>query len=113
MVEILGRNIEEDFLILIKNNPHNKQEEYIMRASLNGFPAGFDPRVNFNQPISFIHQPVPQYKSRLQFSMTKFFNNLQPDKLWVRHNWVFKLIICILIWILIMDDLVIRFINYQ
>ena len=87
MVEILGRNIEEDFLILIKNNPHDKEEEYIMRASLNGFPAGFDPRVNFNQPISFIHQPVPQYKSRLQFSMTKFFNNLQPDKLWVRHNW--------------------------
>ena len=56
MVEILGRNIEEDFLIL-KNNPHNKQEEYIMRASLNGFPAGFDQElISINQYHLFINQ---------------------------------------------------------
>ena len=57
MVEILGRNIEEDFLILIKNNPHNKQEEYIMRASLNGFPLDLiQELISINQYHLFINQ---------------------------------------------------------
>lgn len=87
IMNIIARNIEEDFLILIKDNPINKSEEYILRSSLNSFPAGFDPSINFNQPISFIHKPVPQYKSKLQFTMGKFFNNLKEKDMWVRYNW--------------------------
>lgn len=87
IMNIIARNIEEDFLILIKDNPEDKSEEYILRSSLNSFPAGFDPSVNFNQPVSFIHKPVPQYKSRLQFTMGKFFNNMKEKDMWVRHNW--------------------------
>ena len=57
MVEILGRNIEEDFLILIKDNPYNKQEEYIMRASLNGFPQDLiQELISINQYHLFINQ---------------------------------------------------------
>lgn len=87
LLSILNKNIEEDFLLLLKDNPNNLDKEYKLKASINGFPAGFDPKVGHNQPISFIHSPVPQYPSRLQTSMHKFFNNLQPKDLWVRHNW--------------------------
>ncbi|EMG50617.1 hypothetical protein SBY92_001406 [Candida maltosa Xu316] len=87
IMKLISSNIEEDFLIMHKDNPDDQSEEYILRASLNSFPAGFDPRVNFNQPVSFIHKPVPQYKSRLQFTMGKFFNNLKSKDMWVRHNW--------------------------
>lgn len=87
LLKILTENIEEDLLILIKNNENDTEEEYIMRASINGAPAGFDPKFNHNKPVSSIHSPVPQYKSRLQLPMHKFFNNLQPKNLWVRYNW--------------------------
>ncbi|RLV96338.1 hypothetical protein JA1_000329 [Spathaspora sp. JA1] len=87
MVISLATTIEEDFLILMKNNPENSEEEYILRAAVNAFPAGFDPSQSYNNPISTIHGPVPQYASRLQFSMHKFFNNLKKGDVWVRHNW--------------------------
>ncbi|EGW35411.1 HRQ family protein 4 [Spathaspora passalidarum NRRL Y-27907] len=87
MCNALGRTIEEDFLILMKDNPDNKEEEYILRAAVNAFPAGFDPSKSYNKPISAIHGPVPQYASRLAFSMHKFFNNLKQGDIWVRHNW--------------------------
>lgn len=83
----LSANIEEDFLILIKDNPQDPDEEYILRAGVTGFPAGFDPSHSHNQPISVIHSPVPQYRDRLKVSMGRFFNKLQPKDLWVRHNW--------------------------
>ncbi|ODV78405.1 uncharacterized protein CANTADRAFT_53529 [Suhomyces tanzawaensis NRRL Y-17324] len=87
LVKYLAYLIEEDFLILIKDEPTNPEAEYILRASVTGFPAGFDPSVNHNQPISFIHEPVPQYENRLKSLMHNFFNKLQPKDLWVRHNW--------------------------
>ncbi|KAG7662742.1 uncharacterized protein J8A68_003730 [[Candida] subhashii] len=87
MLHILATNLEEDFLILIKDNPQDADEEYILRGAVSGFPTGFDPSKLFNKPVSAIHIPVPQYKPRLQFSMHKFFNNLKTTDLWVRHNW--------------------------
>lgn len=83
----LSRNMEEDVVIFVKDDPDNHDEEYVLRATITGFPAGFDPSVNHNQPISVIHGPVPQYKERLQLSMARFFNRLTPQDLWVRHNW--------------------------
>lgn len=83
----LAANMEEDFLILTKDNPQDPNEEYKLRATLNGFPSGFDPAEGFDKPISYIHSQVPQYVSKLKFSMAKFFNRLEPSDLWVRHNW--------------------------
>lgn len=87
LLRILTSTIEEDILIMLKDDPSNEGEEYILRANITGFPAGFDPAQNFNKPISFIHDPVPQYKSKLKLSMGRFFNRLEPSDLWMRHNW--------------------------
>ncbi|KAK6454923.1 uncharacterized protein RJT20DRAFT_151044 [Scheffersomyces xylosifermentans] len=83
----LAANLEEDFLILIKDNAKDPEEEYILRAGVTGFPAGFDPSASHNKPISYIHSPVPQYRERLKVIMGRFFNKLEPKDLWVRHNW--------------------------
>ncbi|SGZ57450.1 CIC11C00000001017 [Sungouiella intermedia] len=87
LITILTGNIEEDFLILLKDDPKDHSQEYILRASLTGTPAGFDPSVNFDKPVSFIHVPVPQYQERLESPMARFFNRLEPKDLWQRGNW--------------------------
>lgn len=87
LLKVLTRNIEEDVLIMLKDDPSNPDEEYMLRASITGSPAGFDPSLNFNKPISFIHNPVPQYHARLETPMHRFFNKLEPKDLWVRTNW--------------------------
>lgn len=76
--------MEEDFLLLLKDESSG---EYILRASITGFPAGFDPSVNLNKTISQIHKPVPQYVPRLKHPMSNFFEKLNPKDLWVRSNW--------------------------
>lgn len=83
MTHILGL-IEEDFLLLLKDE---EDGEYILRASITGFPAGFDPSANMNRTVSQIHTPVPQYKPRLKSPMANFFKKLNPKDLWVRTNW--------------------------
>lgn len=87
LILALASTIEEDFLILMKDNPENDDEEYVLRASLTGAPNGFDPSHGFNKPISHIHRPVPQYASKLRFSMAKFFSRLSSSELWMRTNW--------------------------
>ncbi|KAI5951422.1 hypothetical protein KGF54_004496 [Candida jiufengensis] len=84
----LGSNMEEDFILLLKDhNPKDPNEEYILKGSIVGFPAGFDATDLFNKPISYIHEPVPQYEKNLKSSMHKFFNNLKIGDLWIRYNW--------------------------
>lgn len=90
LVELLCGNIEEDFIIMLKDNPDNEEEEYITRASATGTPAGFDPSSHYDQPVSHIHKPVPLYKDRLHSPMARFFNKLRPKDIWIRGNWSFQ-----------------------
>lgn len=83
----LASNLEEDFVILQKSGPQKECNEYYLKAAVNGFPAGFSPDVNLNKPILTIHRPVPEYQTRLQLSMARFFDRLTPDDIWVRFNW--------------------------
>lgn len=90
VMRMLGGTIEEDVILMLKDNPTNKDEEYVVRASITGTPAGFDPSHNFDKPVSFIHKPVPQYKDKLRSPMERFFNKLEPKDLWVRGNWLIQ-----------------------
>lgn len=90
LMQLLAANIEEDVIIMLKDNPDNEDEEYITRASITGTPAGFDPSLHYDQPVSHIHKPVPQYKERLKSPMERFFNKLKPKDIWVRGNWSFQ-----------------------
>ncbi|CAI5759504.1 unnamed protein product [Candida verbasci] len=87
--EYLVENIEEDFIILMKdetkvNEPNG--QEYFFKGGVFAFAAGFNPRDRFNKPLSFIHHPVPNYETKLKFSMNKFFDRLKPGEFVTRSN---------------------------
>ncbi|ODV97835.1 hypothetical protein PACTADRAFT_20862, partial [Pachysolen tannophilus NRRL Y-2460] len=84
LLSILGRNIEDDFVILLKNE---KDEEYILRGGNFLFPAGFNPKKLLGSPLTSIHLPVPQYTEKLQLAMNKFFNRINSSQYVVRNNW--------------------------
>ncbi|ODQ80887.1 hypothetical protein BABINDRAFT_161076 [Babjeviella inositovora NRRL Y-12698] len=83
----LGKTLEEDYLILLKNGPEGEEGEYYLRAGISGFPAGFDPSQKFNMKLSDIHGPVPMYQSKLKLSMNKFFSRINPGQFVIRNNW--------------------------
>ena len=78
--EFLAENIEEDFIILLKDPTRESEEnggnEYFFKAGVFAFAAGFNPIDRFNTPLSFIHHPIPGYESKLKISMNRFLNRL-------------------------------------
>ncbi|KAI5955277.1 hypothetical protein KGF54_001838 [Candida jiufengensis] len=88
--EYLTENIEEDFIILLKDPKkiHEKNgEEYFFKAGVFAFAAGFDPNDRFNMPLTFIHERIPGYETKLKLSMNKFFNRINPNQFVTRSNW--------------------------
>ncbi|KAH8892177.1 hypothetical protein GQ53DRAFT_647066 [Thozetella sp. PMI_491] len=84
LLEALGRQVEEDFLIL---QPDKASGEFRLRAFIGCFPNGFDWADKLGQTLSEIHEPVPNYEQRLQKSMNRFLGRLEPEKFVQRHNW--------------------------
>ncbi|KAK7514434.1 uncharacterized protein IWZ02DRAFT_74475 [Phyllosticta citriasiana] len=90
-LEVIGRIIEEDLAVLLpgkgKKGVDSLEQEYVLKAAVSAFPAGFDIKEKMDQPLTAIHDPVPTYKERLRKAMNKFFSNFGPDKLMMRINW--------------------------
>lgn len=83
----LCRNVEEDFIILLKDPKHQKEEdEYYFKGGIFTFAAGFDPKDKFNRPMTTIHQPIPGYEEKLKVSMNRFFNRLPVGQFVTRNN---------------------------
>lgn len=92
--EYLAENIEEDFILLqldpnqAKTNPEDPTlGEYFFKAGVFAFAAGFNPLDRFNKPLTFIHERIPGYTTKLRPSMNKFFNRIQPHQFVTRSNW--------------------------
>lgn len=88
--EYLVGNIEEDFIILLKDPTREDEEngtEYFFKGGIFAFAAGFNPRDRFNKPLSFVHGPIPGYEQKLKLSMNRFFNRLLPGQFVTRLNY--------------------------
>ncbi|EMG48342.1 hypothetical protein SBY92_003252 [Candida maltosa Xu316] len=87
--EYLVENIEEDFIILLKDPTREDEEngtEYFFKGGVFAFAAGFNPSDRFNKPLTFIHHPIPGYETKLKTSMNRFFNRLSPGSFITRSN---------------------------
>ncbi|KAA8901653.1 hypothetical protein TRICI_006018 [Trichomonascus ciferrii] len=84
LVMTLGRNVEEDLLVLMKNDADGL---YYLRGGTFGFPSGFDPAEKLNKPLAHIHAPVPGYKERLEKPMDVYFDRIRPGRWVERFNW--------------------------
>lgn len=87
ILRLIATNIEEDMLIMLKNPNKEQPDEYILRSTITCFAAGFNPSSKLNKNLSAIHQPVPNYETKLQFSMNKFFSRISKNEFVVRINW--------------------------
>lgn len=84
LLEIIAINTEED-INLLEFDP--EQDEYVLRAYTGVGANGFVNSEKFGKKLTDIHQPVPQYRERLQFSMNKFFKKAEPGKYMKRLTW--------------------------
>jgi hypothetical protein len=82
--EYLNTFIEEDFIIM---KPMPNEDEYVFKSGVFAFAAGFDPADKFNKPLTSIHDPVPEYKTKLQAQMNKFLSRLKVHTFVRRNNW--------------------------
>ena len=64
---IAGRLVEDDLNILVEG-PNG---EYVLKAVLSAFPAGFQVKEKMDKGMAEIHKPVPMYKERLQKAMDR------------------------------------------
>lgn len=89
-LEILGKTIDEDFLILLPTQSPNKfpeDQKYHLSAYITCYPSGFNPAQKLGLQLSSIHSPVPGYSEKLEQSMDRFFARIEVGKFVKRVNW--------------------------
>lgn len=82
-LKILGGLVEDDFLFLL---PSADGDGYTLKAFVTCFPNGFNTAEKLNLKLRDIHQPVPQYKEKLEKSMDRYFDRLKTGKFVKRAN---------------------------
>lgn len=74
-LEVVARVTEEDLAVLVPGKDGDGEEEaeaeYVLKAAVSAFPAGFDIQEKMDQPLTAIHEPVPTYKEKLKRAMNK------------------------------------------
>jgi len=83
LLETLGGQIEEDFLIL---QPDKSSGEFMLGAYMACFPNGFDWEKKLGKSMSEIHVPVPDYETKLKKSMNRYLSRIEPGQTVKRHN---------------------------
>lgn len=83
MLFTLGKNVEEDFVLLMEDG----NGELVLKCAIFLLPSGFEPKNLKNLRLDQIHKPVPQYESKLKLSMAKFFKRVKEYEFVCRNNW--------------------------
>jgi hypothetical protein len=109
-LQILLKNIDEDFLILLpeevlsstssdsssaasgsegsrRGSEGETHSKYVLQAFSTCYPAGFNPVQKLGKQLAKIHEPVPGYAEKLEKSMDRFFEKLEVGKYVKRVNW--------------------------
>lgn len=83
----LSRFLEEDFILMFPDAKNYDTDEFIFKGGVFAFAAGFDPAERFKTPLTNVHGPVPEYRTKLRPQMNKFFDKLKPGVFVKRNNW--------------------------
>jgi hypothetical protein len=83
-LEIIGQNIDDDFLFLL---PTAEEGKYRLEGFITCFPSGFNTSQKLGMSLRDIHSPVPGYAQKLEKSMDRFFAALPVGKIVRRVNW--------------------------
>ena len=69
-LHVIFQNIPEDFAIMLRDE---KTGLYIFRAGIICSSLGWSLASKIGKPLHEIHDPVPDYKAKMQFSMDRYF----------------------------------------
>lgn len=86
-LQLLGENIDDEFLVLLPSMDPKDEGKYRLEAFITCFPSGFNTRSKLGLLLNEIHTPVPGYAAKLEKSMDRFFANLPVGKIVKRANW--------------------------
>ncbi|ORY10437.1 hypothetical protein BCR34DRAFT_566929 [Clohesyomyces aquaticus] len=86
-LQIIGENIDDDFLFLLPTGTGADAGKYKLEGFITCFPSGFNTAQKLNMKLADIHGPVPGYSDKLEKSMDRFFANLPVGKIVRRVNW--------------------------
>jgi len=82
-LKTLGGLVDDDFLFLM---PSEDGDGFTLKGFVTCFPNGFNTSKKLNMKLRDIHKPVPSYKEKLEKSMDRYFQRLQPGKFIKRAN---------------------------
>ncbi|KAE8377202.1 hypothetical protein BDV26DRAFT_282037 [Aspergillus bertholletiae] len=87
-LEILLDNVPEDFGIMMRDDTTGN---YFLRAGVICSALGWNIGTKIGLQLHQIHDPVPDYKEKMQFSMDRFFTKMPTDKPIQRGSWGLEL----------------------
>ena len=62
-------------------------DNYVLTCASVLSPSLWNPAEKFLQPLSVIHQPIPEFEARLLPSVNRFFHHIKVETPVVRFNW--------------------------
>ncbi|MCY4447126.1 MAG: DUF3445 domain-containing protein [Rhodobacteraceae bacterium] len=80
---VAGRLIQEDLCILKR-----AREQHILVGACLCFPARWVLKEKIGHPLTHIHSPVPSYNDRIAKVTQRMFDQLQPDTVIYRGNFL-------------------------
>jgi len=83
-LHVILQNIPEDFAIMLRDPDTGL---YHFRAGVICSALGWDVSTKIGMKLHEIHEPIPDYKEKMQFSMDRYFAKKPTDKAIQRGSW--------------------------
>ncbi|KAJ5462830.1 hypothetical protein N7475_007774 [Penicillium sp. IBT 31633x] len=83
-LEVLLDNVPEDFAIMLRDH---RTGFYFLRAAVICSALGWNVASKIGKQLHEIHEPIPDYKEKMQFSMDRFFTKMPTEKPIQRGSW--------------------------
>lgn len=83
-LQVIFDNIPEDYGIMLRNENDGL---YYLRAAMVCSSVGWDIGQHRDEPLRMIHTHVPDYASKMAFSMDRFFAKMPVDQPIQRCSW--------------------------
>ncbi|KAJ6110503.1 hypothetical protein N7486_002738 [Penicillium sp. IBT 16267x] len=83
-LEILLDNVPEDFALMLRDE---KTGYYFLRAAVICSALGWNVASKIDKRLDEIHEPIPDYKEKMQFSMDRYFTKMPTEKPIQRGSW--------------------------
>ncbi|KAL7622489.1 hypothetical protein AAE478_007996 [Parahypoxylon ruwenzoriense] len=84
---VLLEHVPEDFGIMLRDP---ESGYYLLRAGVVCSALGWNVGTKIGMKLHEIHDPIPDYKEKMQFSMDRFFSKLPTSKPIQRGSWGFE-----------------------